>query len=301
MAKDIIKNIVSETSAAVLIKGFSSLASLAGLPWLSIPLPLAKGLVLGIVENCFNNCSQMSLSVKEQDKLKQVSLIALQTFRELAEKDGVTAWEINIDPALIDYSYEVAEHITLEAIRQSERKKIDILGRYYGKQFYNSNTDWQDMHQIITMVGNLTFRQLSMIRLISEGFKGFDGDLFIGNPSACVEINRLKDYGIWQTQGASFGINESWPMRLDSIIATLYSDQVKEELMLSSISDDDIQRTIDSLHLTKDGNPLVELTEEAFKKSTSYYVDGNTLVLPGGIRLGTNEDPDLNYDLMRGK
>ena len=302
MPKEIVKSIARELIGSASESAFLALASTVGFPTSALALPFAKGLVLGLVENCFNDCSQMTLSVKEKEKLNQVSSVALQTFWEMAEKDGVVAWEMNIDPACIDYAYEVAEHATLEAIRQSEKKKIDVLGRFYGRKFYMGNADWQDMHQMITMVGTLSFRQIVMIRLISEYFKDLNGKLFVGNPSACVEINRLKDYGIWQTEGAAFGINDSAPIQLYNIIPTDYCDFVSEDLMLDAISEEDVKMVIESLHLTTDGTPQKELTEEQFKQRTTFEVKGEKLILPGGKTYGGDPDEDMFlYDMARGK
>ena len=141
MNNSVTKSIISEIAGTATEVGFEALASLAGFPMANLALPFAKGLVLGLLENCYNDCAQKTLSIRETKKLNRISTIALQTFRELAEKDGVVAWEMNIDPAYIDYSYEVAEHATMEAIRQSELAKVDILGRYYGKQFYEGAVD----------------------------------------------------------------------------------------------------------------------------------------------------------------
>lgn len=302
MPKEIVKSIAKELVGSASESAFLALVSAVGFPTSALALPFAKGLVLGLVENCFNDCSQMTLSVKEKEKLNQVSSVALQTFWEMAEKDGVVAWEMNINPAYIDYAYEVAEHATLEAIRQSEKKKIDVLGRFYGRKFYMGNADWQDMHQMITMTGTLTFRQIVMIRLISECFKGLNGKLFVGNPSACVEINRLKDYGIWQTEGAAFGINDSAPIQLYIIIPTDYCDFVNEDLMLDAISEEDVKMVIDSLHLTTDGTPQKELTEEQFKQRTTFEVKDEKLILPGGKTYGGDPDEDMFlYDMARGK
>lgn len=296
------KNITKEVVGSIVEKGFAAIATAAGFPAIVLGTPVAKGIILGLLENCYNDCAQRTLSIREEKKLSRVSEMALLTFRDLAEKDGVKACELSIDPAYIDYAFEVAEHATMEAIRQSESAKVDILGRYYGKTFYEGKTDWQDMHQMITMAGSLTFRQIVMIRLISEGFKGMNGQLFITNPSACVEINRLKDYGIWQTSGAAFGINESVELQLDGIIATFYADQVNEALMLDRLSEEDILRTIDSLKLSENGTSQTELTEDEFKQKTSFHVDGETLVLPNGTRYGDDPDEDMFcYDLARGK
>ena len=244
------KNITSQIAEATIDTAFGALAVSAGFPEIAL-LPLVKGLVLGLIENCYNDYAQRTLSIRETKKLNQVSKVALQTFHELAEKDGVEAWKLNIDASYAEHAYEVAEHATMEAIRQSESAKVDILGRYYGQSFYKRETNWQDMHQMISMVGSLTLRQIVMIRLISEGFKGLDSKLFITNPSACVEINRLKDYGIWQTTGAAFGINESVLPSLEDIIETNYVNQVSEALMLEHLSEEDVLRTIDSLKLSE--------------------------------------------------
>ena len=303
MNNSVTKSIISEIAGTATEVGFEALASLAGFPMANLALPFAKGLVLGLLENCYNDCAQKTLSIRETKKLNRISTIALQTFRELAEKDGVVAWEMNIDPAYIDYSYEVAEHATMEAIRQSELAKVDILGRYYGKQFYEGAVDWQDMHQIITMTSTLSLRQIVLIRLISIDFKGIDTNLFVSNPSACVEINQLLDYGIWQTEGASFGTNDSWAIQLRSIIPTVYSDDVSKALMLDHLSEEDVKRTVDSLRLTMEGTPQRELTEEDFDKRTTFKVVGERLILPDGKSFGKeNDDEDMFlYDLARGK
>ena len=197
--------------------GFATLAKMAGFPVYTLAIPFAKDFVLGLIENCHNDCAQRTMSICETKKLNQVSEIALQTFRELAEEDGFVAWEMNIHQEYWDYAPEVAEHVTLEAIRQSELNKVNILGRYYGRQFFKGYWVWQDMHQMITMLGTLTYRQIVLIRLITESFKVVDGKLFVSNPSACIEINRLKDYEIWQTESATFGINESLTIQLKRI------------------------------------------------------------------------------------
>lgn len=265
MTDEIKKNIATEVTGAAVDLVFPSLTVAAGFPMGVFATPLVKGLVLGLVQNCFNDYAQRTLSISEMRKLTQEYTVALKTFRELAEHDGVIAWEMNLNATCYDYFFEVAEHATMEGIRQSENTKVDILGRYYGRQFYNMSTDWQDMHQIINMVGTLTLRQLVVIRLIVEGFEGEDKNLFISNPSACVEINRLKDYGIWKTTGAEFGINESGAIQLSELIPTDYAKKVNESLMLNQLSDSDMLRTKESLNLTMDGEPKEVLTKKDYE------------------------------------
>ena len=254
MSKEESMEIFTNLAGATVDAGFKALALLAGFPAAEIAAPFAKGLIVGLIQNCYNDCAQRTLSVRESEKLNRMSTIALQTFREFAEKDNVYAWEMAIDPAYVDYAYEVAEHATQEGIKQSERAKVDIIGRYYGRQLYKGFTDWQDMHQVITMTGMLTLRQIVMIRLIAEGFPGIDKKLCITNPSACVETNRLLDYGIWRTEGAAFGVDDSGAIRLSFLRSTDYAKELKEALVLDRLSEEDVKRTVDSLCLKETGD-----------------------------------------------
>ena len=252
MDKNISKSITSEVVGSLVDYGFTSLAVAAGFPPAVLAVPFVKGVVLGLLESCYNECAQKTLSIRESHKLSQVSLAALKTFRELAEKDNVLAWEMQMTPELIDYSFEVAEHATIEAIRQSDNAKVDILGRYYAKQLYGGSHSCQDMHQIISMTSSMTLRQIVMIYLITSGFDGYDQNMFITNPSACVEINRLQDYGIWKSHGAAFGRDESAAIRLANLDPTDYSFMLSRELMLEKLSESDVKRTIKSLGLSLD-------------------------------------------------
>lgn len=70
------------------------------------------------------------------------------------------------------------------------------------------------------------------------------------------------------TAGAQFGINKSWKIQLESIIPTIYSDEVCKSLMLESLSEDDINEAIKSLSLTTEGTPEEVLTADDYKKHT---------------------------------
>lgn len=52
-----------------------------------------------------------------------------------------------------------------------------------------------------------------------------------------------------EKNGAAFSINDSIAPQLADIISTPYSKEVSEALMLDRLSEEDIQRTIDSLNL----------------------------------------------------
>lgn len=294
---NVMRNALTQLAGNISDSAFIAIVTACDLPvglTLGMAQAVVKGALQGVMQNCYDDVQKRNLSNREVMKHNLVFDVAERTYFELAAKsyDISASQAMVLDNTYLDQVSEIAEHASLEAIRQSEIKKVSVLGRYYGGEFYKNgwNINFQDMHQMINMVGTLTFRQIVLIRLIAEGFNIIDKKLFIGNPSACVEMNQLLLYGIWQTRGASFGTNNSWAIQIDSIVPTNYSAQVSEALMLERLSDDDVQRTIESLGLTAEGVAQKLLTEEDYKNRTTYKVKGSALILPGGEEFDTNVD-----------
>ena len=284
---NIMRNVLTELTGSISDLGFASLVATYDLPaglTLSLAQSVAKGALQSVMQNCYDEVQKMNLSKREVAKHNIVFNVAERTYFELtaANNGNETQLDIALEESYYQGLLETAEHISLEAIRQSEFKKIEVLGRYYGGEFYKRGPyiDFSNMHQMITMVGMLTFRQIVLIRLIFEKFRGLEQDLFIHNPFACVEVNRLRDYGIWKTEGAAFGVDESGAIQLKSIIPSEYSGIVYKALMLDLLTDDDVQRTIESLDLKNAGTPQSILTEENYKAHTTWHVVGETLIGP---------------------
>ena len=284
---NIMRNVLTELTGSISDLGFASLVATYNLPaglTLSLAQSVAKGALQSVMQNCYDEVQKMNLSKREVAKHNLVFNVAERTYFELtvANNGNETQLDIALEESYYQGLLETAEHISLEAIRQSEFKKIEVLGRYYGGEFYKHGPyiDFPNMHQMITMVGMLTFRQIVLIRLIFEKFRGLEQDLFIHNPFACVEVNRLRDYGIWKTGGAAFGVDESGAIQLKSIIPSEYSGIVYKALMLDLLTDDDVQRTIESLDLKNAGTPQSILTEENYKAHTTWHVVGETLIGP---------------------
>ena len=143
------------------------------------------------------------------------------------------------------------------------------------------------MHQMITMAGTLSFRQIVLIRMINEGFGGLNPELFITNPSACVEINRMQDYGLWMTDMAMFKDDASARIQIKLLKPTEYTKMVCDVLMLETISKEDIQRVLDSLAISEQGEPAEGISKEDFEASnywTEYNEEEETLSVNHGRR-----------------
>ena len=270
---NVARTALAQGSGVAVSKGFASLMLAVGFPEAAVLTPFVRGATIGLMNTLYDDVTKRSLSERENEKVDLLSKTSLQTFMELAEKDGVTAISMQIDEGQLQYAYEVSEDLMLTAIRQSQQKKVEILGRYYGGSFYKGNVDWQDMHQIIMMAGTLTFRQIVLIRLICEGFGGVSPEMFITKPSACVEINRMQDYGLWMTDMAMFKEDSSAKIQIKLLKPTEYAKMVYDALMLEKLSDDDIKRTLESLMLSDEGEPAEGITKEDYEAATMWHYD----------------------------
>ena len=274
---NIMRNALTQLTGSLTDAGFTALVTACNLPAglsLAAAQALVRGGMQGVMQNCYDDIMARALSNREIEKHDHFFDVAERTYFELAAQnyDTSAGQTYVFGDEYIEQVGEIAEHASIEAMRESQAKKIEVLGWYYGGEFFRNgpNLNFDEMHQIVSMVSALTFRQIVLIRLIDEGFKDLDENLYVTEPTMCVEINRLKDYGIWQTEGAAFGINESWHIQLKAIIPTHYSEKVCKALMLDKISEEDIKRTIDGMELKPDGSPMKVVTEEEYRKDTEW-------------------------------
>lgn len=286
---NIIRNALTQLTGNITDTAFTVLVTSCNLPaglTLAIAQAVARGTMQGVMQNCYDDVQSRLLSTRESEKHLAVFDIAERTYFEFAMKDNALSASFVVDDSYMQKVFETAEHVSIEAIRQSEQTKIEILGRYYGREFYENgpHLDFQDMHQMIKMAGELTLRQLVLIRLISNGFEGMNTDLFVTNPSACVEINRLRDYGIWETDGAMFGENASRSIQLSFLSPTDYSKKISKALMLERISDNDVLIVVDSLRLSVEGQRQETLTREAYNDTNYWHTvdEKGNVVIDGG-------------------
>ena len=293
----------AQGAGIVVSNGFAALMTAVGFPEAAVLKPLVQGTTISLMNLCYDDMTKRRLSERENEKVDLLAETSLRTFMKLAEEDGVTAITMQIDEGQLKNAYEVSEELMLAAIRQSQDKKVEILGRYYGKTFYEGMIDWQDMHQIIMMAGTLTYRQVVLIRLIFEGFKDINPEMFITNPSACVEINRMRDYGLWMTNMAMFKNDASATIQLRLLKPTEYTQMVYDALMLEKLSDEDIKRTIDSLALSDQGEPAEGITKEDYENNTGMYYDETNQGLVLGRKSGKDiaTSPEDMSHVLRGK
>ena len=240
---NLIRNVLSQLALNTgEVISTESVATALGLPpGSSIGVLTLKSLVKGAAQTAvlgvYDDMMSRQISEIEHSKIDVTFNTAEKTFWEFVENEGDKNVGYGFTANSSDYHYalEVAEGVLIQSMREFEHKKLDILGRFYGRHLYMGSTQWNRIHHTMKMTDRLTYRQLILIRLICDGFPGRDKELCITTPDVCVEAMDLISYGIWSAPGSFLDQNNSLPIKLKFLVATDYAKELYEELMLGRI------------------------------------------------------------------
>lgn len=231
---------------------------------LSVAKPLFKGAAQTAVLKMYDDICQRQISLIETAKVDYAFKKAEKVFWEFVEKEGEEAAGYSFDAFSPEYegARQAAEGFLMQSMKEFEHKKLDVLGSYYGRNMYYGNTQWERIYQTQKMIDRLSYRQIVLIRLISEHFKGEDPEHCITAPDACVEVMELLNYGIWKAPGAFLNQDNSQPIKLKSLVATPHADKLNVELMLDKIEEADIKHIKATLRIWPSENVNETLTLE---------------------------------------
>lgn len=259
---------VIDTSAETSLEVISGLVGTAtGNPAVGISLMVGTRFMAGIIKSSMQAASRdicsRQLSSIQFVKLERVCRSMACTLLDLSENDVSESQNIHSESQdYIQNSFEIAEHIFINAINESQHKKLDVLGRFYANAIYQGCEDWHNIHQITNIIDGLTFRQIVMIRLLAENRLVDDDEklYYICNKTACVEMWRLLDLGMWRTDGMTFGQNNSYMLAYSMLIPTEYAKDTAKRLMLDKIEQSEVEEVINSMQIGYINRPAEEET-----------------------------------------
>ena len=140
LVDNIAKGALAQGTGTIVTAGFGVIMTAMGAPQSSLVTSLIRGATMGVMNSCYDDMIHKQLSSRESQRVQIVNEFAVKTFFECAEKDGVIPTSLQIDEGQLKYAYEVAENLIMTAIRQSEQTKVEVLGRYYGRQCARSRS-----------------------------------------------------------------------------------------------------------------------------------------------------------------
>lgn len=166
--------------------------------------------------------------------------------------------------------YESVAGLILKAINENQRHKIETMGNFLGETVYSGDfSNNHELQQMTNTLVKLSWRQLVLIKLISEKFHGIDSELIPLDPSASIEINELQQYGFWQSEGARFGVDNSSTYQLKDIKPTEYCYHFVEKIGMDFITVNDVNEIVGSLRLGHGQSPE-NLTADEVKTTSSW-------------------------------
>lgn len=241
-----------KTTEAIL----TATSTVVGGPIVGVTIPIAMKFLANIIKSGIQPVSKdmsfRQLSDIQLAKLERVCKSMSMTLLELSKQDAEQSYYMHPESdSYLQSTFETAEHVFITAINESQRAKLDVLGRFYARAIYTDDQNWHNIHQVTSMIENLTYRQIVMIKLLAEDrFAVIDKKMpIITDPDACVEMWKLSDIGAWRLDGMLFGKNNSYRIECNNIIPTSYCRELSERLMLDTLSPKDIDDVLESMKI----------------------------------------------------
>jgi len=272
MAKGGISKAVGASVGTLVGKFIFSLdPTLAGGTTLLLGKAISEGCSASMAQLMYDDVRKRTASVSEHQtkKIEIVFEIAKKKFVELLAKsmdtDHLVSIEFQIDKSVEEQAFGAAEHVFVASMNQYNGKKLEVLGKLYGKAFFEDKRNFDDLHLAIDIADRWSYRQLLLLYFICNNCCGLAKELFITDPRICIELRRLQNDGVWFIDGVPMSINNAMPIQIDQLRATKFAKELYQELVLDEICVDDVKGLMEALKLTKDAEGIAVMTSEEVK------------------------------------
>lgn len=236
----------------------ATISTLLGIPISSLPGAALSSIVKHGAQACMNkvydDIKARQLSSMQINRVEQVLYYAQTAYYEMVDKQG---WELSHPEsgAYLSAHIEACEHTVINAINESQSKKIPFEGYLFASQYFSQNKDFDNFHMAANLLFKMTWRELVLVSIINDDWLDVEKDQYITNPAACVEVYDLVTWGLVKPNEGWVIENNSKPVHLSEISITEFGTMLSMSLLLEKITDQEKKKVIDSLQLTSIDNP----------------------------------------------
>lgn len=216
-----------------------ALTALTGTPVAVIPAAVLTSIVKNGAQACLNviheDLADRQLSTIQLNRVEEVMYYAQKAYYEAIEKQG---WQL-VHPeseAYVQAHIEACEHTVINAINETQSKKIPFEGYLFASKYNTVSMDFNDFHMMASILLKMTWRELVLVRLFDEGFFDTVKDHNITNPVACVEIYDLVTWGLVKPAEGWVIENNSAPVPVKDISITKFGVAFSKALLLEKIN-----------------------------------------------------------------
>lgn len=219
-----------------------------------IPAAILSSVVKMGAQTCMNKiyddltCRQ--LSSLQLNRVEQVLYHAQRAYYEQIERQGWVLTHPESD-AYVQAHMEVCEHTVINAINETQSKKIPFEGYLFASKYNSTQMAFDDFHMMASILLKMTWRELVLVQLFCEGWSVEQKELSITNPAACVEIYDLVTWGLVKPEEGWVIENNSAPVQISNISVTEFGSLFSSSLQTEKISQEDKLGVIQSLRLQK--------------------------------------------------
>ena len=197
-----------------------------------------------------NDVKARQLSSMQINRVEQVLHHAQIAYYEMIEKQG---WELSHpeSDAYISAHIEACEHTVINAINESQSKKIPFEGYLFASQYHSQNNDLDNFHMMANLLFKMTWREVVLVNIIYNDWLGVEKDQYITNHAACVEVYDLVTWGLVKPNEGWVIENNCKPVHLSEISITEFGSMLSKSLLLEKITDQEKTNVIGSLQLSR--------------------------------------------------
>lgn len=219
-----------------------AVGALIGGPVGVIPAAVLSSVVKMGAQTCMNKiyddvtCRQ--LSSMQLNRVELVLHYAQAAYYEQIERQN---WELTHpeSEAYVQEHLETCEHTVMNAINETQSKKIPYEGYLWASKFNSTEIGFEDFHMMASILLKMTWRELVLVRLFDEGFFDTVKDHNITNPVACVEIYDLVTWGLVKPAEGWVIENNSAPVPVKDISMTEFGVAFSKALHLEKITEEE--------------------------------------------------------------
>lgn len=287
-----------------------ALGALLGNPVSAMPAALISSIVKNGAQACMNtihdDMKQRQLSKMQITRSELVLHYAQKAYFEMIEKQG---WKL-VHPESAEYvnaHLEACEHMVVNAINESQSKKIPFEGFLFATKYNSTDMNFDDFHMMANILFKMTWREIVLTHIFKEGLDSKLCELYVTNPAACVEVYDLVSWGLVKPDEGWVIENNSEPVCLKDITITDFGKKFTSALLTEKITEEEKVKILSTLELAPiERDEPVNRNHSLKWKRIGKIEDGldTEKIVREGLAKIDYKDSDqamFDYDVARGK
>jgi len=250
-------NVLADESGDKLAEAITTAAAAHVTGPLAIPMQIVTN-TLGkwVFKNVCSELRQRHTTDRQQQKMGVMAQSSIEAFCYLASQvnEHLPVQQQEVTDEWVRKAYEITENIFLKSANETQTKKLNVVGYFFGKVMFDNVCDWDSIYFLTNLFSNLSYRQVIMIKLLVEYVpprpqekKEIPKSFAFRSNATYMEFQQLLSHGMFEVGQGSTGwatIDLSGNDFSSDIHSTELATEFYERFMLYMIEDRDVDEVI---------------------------------------------------------